>query len=195
MADIFEEINSQALQEGINPRTNASREWFRKKLRQIRLDPQELMESEKLTRTNNALAGSMVLFFYDPKTKKKLPYYDRFPLTIIIDKAPKGFYGLNLHYLPVTLRARFLDKLLDNLNNDKFNKTTRFALTYEFLQNSNEMRYYKPCFKRYLTRHVRGNFARVEANEWEIATFLPVADFAKQSETRVHRDSRKKING
>ena len=27
----------------------------------------------------------MYTFFYDPKTKEKLPYYDRFPLVLILD--------------------------------------------------------------------------------------------------------------
>ena len=52
------------------------------------------------------------------------------------------------------------------------------------------MRYFKPCFKRYLTAHVKSRFARVPASEWEIATFLPTASFEKASKTTVWKDSR-----
>ena len=55
----------------------------------------------------------MNMFFYDPKHKDTLPYYDRFPLSVIIGPAKGGFYGLNLHYLPPVLRAKMLDALMD----------------------------------------------------------------------------------
>ena len=48
------------------------------------------------------------------KHKETLPFYDSFPLVIIIGKAKGGFLGMNLHYLPPTLRAKFLDALMEN---------------------------------------------------------------------------------
>ena len=68
------------------------------------------------------------------KFKKTLPYYDGFPLIIMLGPAPNGFYGLNLHYLPHSLRAKFLDQLYDTTNNEKYDSTTRFRLTYDILQ-------------------------------------------------------------
>ncbi len=119
--------------------------------------------------------------------------YDRFPLTIIVGPAPKGFYGLNLHYLPLDLRARFLDALLDTLNNQRYDDSTKFKLSYEMLQRASKLRAFKPCFKRYLSSHVRSRFAMVQPPEWEIATFLPTADFEKASLTTVYKDSRRKM--
>ena len=43
------------------------------------------------------------------------------------------------------------------------------------------MRYFKPCFKHYLLNHVKSRFAEVPAPEWEIATFLPTAQWKKAS--------------
>ena len=131
---------------------------------------------------------------YDPKTKETLPYYARFPLTIMVGPAPKGFYGLNLHYLPLDLRAKLLDSLLDTINNKRYDESTRFRLSYDMLNRASKMRAFKPCFKRYLTSHVRSRLARVDAPEWEIATFLPTADFEKASLRKVYSDSRRKIN-
>ena len=48
--------------------------------------------------------------------------------------------------------------------------------------------------KHYLTQHVRSRFALVDEPEWEIATFLPMADWNKASATKVYSDSRKKLN-
>ena len=60
------------------------------------------------------------MYFYDPKHKETLPYYDRFPLIIMVGPAPRGFIGLNLHYLPLATRAKFLDALLGTINNEKY---------------------------------------------------------------------------
>lgn len=194
MSNIFKTLELEAFRAGINPRTKQSREWFRKKAQEIKsVNRSRIMRQKPLERTPNFVIGEMFMFFYDPKHKQTLPYYDRFPLTIIVDLAPDGFYGINLHYLPMTLRAKFLDALLDVTTNKKYNDTTRFKMSYQMLKSSSKMKYFKPCFKHYLSNHVKGNFAKVPAPEWEIATFLPVADFKKASESQVYKDSRKAI--
>jgi hypothetical protein len=135
----------------------------------------------------------MNMFFYDPKTKDTLPYYDRFPLVIIVGPAPKGFYGLNLHYLPPILRAKFLDALLEITNNKAYDEKTRFDISYNMLKRTASMKYFKPCYKHYLTAHVRSRMARVSATEWEIATFLPTQNFEKASAAEVYKQSRRMI--
>ena len=56
-------------------------------------------------------AGRLNMFLYNPKTKKRLPYYDVFPLVLPLDTIPGGFIGCNFHYLPPALRLRFLESL------------------------------------------------------------------------------------
>lgn len=153
------------------------------------------MEEEPIKQTKNEVVGSMYMFFYDPKTKDTLPYYDRFPLVIVLGPAKGGFYGLNLHYLPPALRAKFLDELMGITNNDKFDKTTKFDLTYNLLSRAQKLKYFKPCFKHYLSDHVKSRFALVPATEWEIAVFLPMADFRKANNFKVYADSKKMIGG
>ncbi len=46
---------------------------------------------------------------------------------------------------------------------------------------------------RYLFKQVRSRFALVEKPEWEIATFLPTADFRGAGKQTVYRDSRRKM--
>ena len=134
--------------------------------------------------------GVMNLFAYYSKHKAKLPYYDKFPLTIIVGPAAGGFTGLNLHYLPMVLRAKLLDALMDITSDKKYDDNTKFNLSYNTLKRASSMKYFKPCFKRYLTANVKSRFARVPASEWEIATFLPTASFEKASKTTVWKDSR-----
>ena len=194
MSNLFQTLELEAFRKGITPRTKESRDWFRKKAQSIRrVNRNQIMKEDEVELSARFEPGAMAMFFYDPKTKDKLPYYDAFPLVIVVDSAEGGFYGLNLHYLPPMLRAKFLDGLMDNLTNKKFNESTRFAVTYSYLKRAAKMKYFKPCFKHYLTDHVRSKFAVISAPEWEIATFLPMADWQKRSGSAVYRDSRKMI--
>ena len=196
MSNLFQKLELQAFRAGINPRTQESRDWFRKKVQRLtRINRDALMREEEINRRASHSYGSMFMYFYDPKHKDKLPYYDRFPLTIPVEPAEGGFRGLNLHYLPPVLRAKFLDALLNVTNNKKYDDTTKFRLTYRLLSGARTMRYFKPCLKHYLLAHVKSRFAEVPAPEWEIATFLPTAQWEKASAGRVYSDSRKASNG
>ena len=167
-------------------------DWFLKKAGAMTyMNYKKIMNSEPIELRNRQVIGSMFMYYYDPKTKDTLPYYDRFPLSIIVSKAPGGFYGLNLHYLQPTLRAKFLDGLMDITNNRAFDETTKFQARYNMLQKTSKLRFYKPCFKHYLSNQVRSRFAYVPPPEWEIASFLPTAQFEKASQSAVYKDSRK----
>jgi len=194
MSNLFKNLELEAFRAGITPRTRQSRDWFRRKAQRLgRVNRNQLMKEEPIELNNRRIIGSMQMFFYDPKLKKELPFYDAFPLVIVIGPAKGGFLGLNLHYLPPTLRAKFLEALLDVTNNDKYNEDTRFDITYNMMKRATKFKYFQPCIKHYLNKHVRSRFAIVPAPEWEIATFLPTADWQKASASQVYSDSRKKI--
>ena len=108
MASLFDTLQAGAQRAGINARTKKSREWFQSKVKELgRVNRQALLKDDALDPTTREIAGSMYMYFYDPKTKKTLPYYDRFPLIIMVEQASGGFYGLNLHYLRPDIRAEF----------------------------------------------------------------------------------------
>ena len=144
-------------------------------------------------RDNAPFFGRLNMFFYDPKHKATLPYFDTFPLSIIMGPAEGGFMGLNLHYLPPVLRAKFLDGLLDLADSKTYDDDTKFNLRYNMLQRSAKLKYFKPCVKHYLSKHVKSRFSTVPAPEWEIATFLPTAQWQKASANQVYSLSRRMI--
>jgi hypothetical protein len=127
------------------------------------------------------------MFFYDPKLKNVLPYYDRFPLVLPLERYNDGFLGINLHYLPIPLRMRLLDRLVDFSNNTKFDESTVLNVNYNRLKKVNLI---KPTIKRYLAGKVKSRFRRIDADEFTIATLLPVQRFSKASEREVWKDSR-----
>ena len=194
MTNIFQKLEYEAFRAGITPRTRESMDWFRRKAQAMgRVNRNALMKEDPVELKSRGIIGNMYMYFYDPKTKDTLPYYDSFPLTIVVGPAPAGFYGLNLHYLPPTLRARMLDGLMDITNNKSYDDTTKFQVRYNTLKRASSLKYYKPCFKHYLNEHVKSRFAYVPPPEWEIATFLPTADFQKSGRSTVYKDSRKMI--
>jgi hypothetical protein len=190
MSNLFQKLEYEAFRAGITPRSKESRDWFRRKASSMRVNRGALMQEEEIKLKSRSVTGAMFMFFYDPKHKKTLPYYDSFPLIIVVDKAEGGFIGLNLHYLPIALRAKFLDALMDTTNNKKYDESTKFALSYEMLKSTSKLKYFKPCYKHYLTKHVRSKLAFVPSTEWEIATFLPTASFAKAGKTEIYSKSK-----
>ena len=192
MSNLFAKVEFEAFRAGITPRTKESREWFRKKVQNMRVNRRDLMDSEPLEKKSRSAVGNMYMFFYDAKYRKTLPYWDAFPLIIAVGPAEKGFYGMNLHYLPIALRAKFLDELMNITSNKKYDETTKFKVSYEFLKSSSKFKYFKPCFKHYLTKQVEGKLAYVPPPEWEIATFLPTAQF-QGNKNQVYKDSKEML--
>ena len=166
-----------------------STEWFKDKIKELGT-PGALDLIRDGKRSQNPFFGRLNMFFYDPKLKKTLPYYDTFPLVLPLERYSDGFLGINLHYLPIPLRIRLLDRLVDFANNDEFDITTRLNVDYQKLKN---VRLVKPAIKRYLSGRVKSNFRRIDADEFTVATLLPVARFKKASANEVWRDSRKMI--
>jgi hypothetical protein len=144
-------------------------------------------------RGNHFYNGGLYFFYYDPKTKAELPYYDKFPLVLALDIQKDHFTGLNLHYLPIRYRIAFLDKLMNFAVLDKKNEIQRMSVSYEILNASRQFKEFKPCFKKYLMGHVRSKILAVQPNEWEVAAFLPIQQFRKASANQVWQESLQEI--
>ena len=161
----------------------------------------------KITNMKPEYLGSLVSFSYNPKWKEKLPYYDTFPLVIPINIYDDGFLGLNLHYLPPSLRSQLLDEAYKEVH-DKITKKKKsnerytreeFVALLRFAQSleSRLMRnnYYKPCIKRYLTTHLTSPIIIIPPEEWGFTLMLPTERFVKKSKEFVWEESKIKIRG
>jgi len=165
-----------------------SASWYRNAVSLIadRSSPAELFASGKLL--GRPSAGRMAMFFYDPKTKARLPYYDTFPLVLPIETAKGGFIGLNFHYLPYGVRFAFLQQLQSYATNSKFDQSTKILASYNSIKGN---KYTKASIKRYLYSQVRSQFLRVNVDEMALAAYLPVAQFQGASLGTVFSRSRK----
>jgi hypothetical protein len=189
---LFDRIQTSLAKEGITPRTNAARDWLRQKVKSLKPSPQTLMKDSERLR-DKSFIGKMYFYFYDPKYKDTLPYYDRFPLVIPIERYSDGFLGLNLHYIHPKQRIILLDKLSDVASNDRFDEKTKLLISYQYLSAASKAFEATPCIKRYLFNHIDSRFLEIPANEWDIAVMLPVESFVGASTSKVYSDSRKKF--
>lgn len=195
MAYLIDRINAQLAKEGLNPRTDKARAWLRSKVKSLNVSSDNLMKdrTRQVNERGRTILGRMFFYYYDPKTKDTLPYYDRFPLVLPIELYRDGFLGLNLHYIHPKHRIILLDKLSDYASNDRFDEKTKLRLTYQTLQAAASTFEAVPCIKRYLFSHVESRFLEIYANEWDVAALLPVEQFEKASKNKVWSDSRKKF--
>ena len=193
---IFDKISAAAFRAGIRSRTPKSEEWFTSKVKELSMPSRtKLLKDEALEKRSKVLIGDMVMYFYDPKTKDTLPYYDKFPLTIVVGPAPGGFYGLNLHYVNPVARARLLNELFKLAPKNLTNDSRLARLRYDMLQGVKKYKEYEPCFKRYLMSNVKSQMSRVPMTDWETAIYLPIQQFKKKSSRSVWADSRRVYQG
>jgi len=197
MAELAQESFLDSLKKAIKTtsataKARAAGDWFKEKVKQASasarmraVTPTQLLKRQEATDTE---LGQMLFYKYDPKFAKKLPYWDMYPLVFPFEKAKGGFYGLNLHYIPPRERAVLMDELNSYVTNKKYDATTRLKLSYDLLKGFGRA---VPCVKRYLGTNVRSNTVRIDADEWEIAIFLPVERFQKEKARVVWNDSKK----
>jgi hypothetical protein len=157
--------------------------WYRSNVASIadRVTARKLMNQGKLI--GRPSAGRLNMFFYDPKLKKTLPYYDTFPLVLPLEPIKGGFMGMNFHYLPPLLRFRLLQRM-QRFADGGLNEKTKIDATYDDV---------KTIIKKYLYSHVRSQFLRIDFDEAALAVYLPVQQFKKAGTNKVYSDSRRMI--
>lgn len=198
MAKIFDEILEKGLSNGQFPgKTSTARKWFREQAKSIGKVNETILfktaDREKFS--SRIYLGKLYLFYYDPKLKDTLPYYDRVPLVFPIGPAKGGFLGLNMHYLPLRQRAKLMDALYSTVNNDKFDATTKIRASYEILASVSKFKEFKPTIKHYLASHVRSRYMLIAPSEWDIALWTDVAKFSGATQSEVWNDSLSTIKG
>lgn len=214
MSKIFDDILIRGIRTGELPsRTQRARDWYREAARDYgsrirggtgpragrkdyaRINERSFINEDKSRLTVDIEPGQMYMYMYDPKFKETLPFYDRFPMIFPFRVESDRFWGINLHYLPLPLRAKLMDGLYDLANNTRYDASTKLQLSYQALNAASKLKYFKPCVKQYLFSHMKTQFMYIYPAEWDIALFLPLERFAKKSKTQVWAESRKIISG
>jgi hypothetical protein len=194
----FQEIVSGATKSGVfQTKTRQSLDWFAAYARNFKIGGGDLMRGEKENLQNSLPpVGSLCMFFYDAKTKDKLPYWDRFPCIFVIERYKDGSWlGINLHYLNYVARAKLMDALYNNSTAKNLTSQKKLAINYSILKNSTKYTWFKPCVKRYLPGHIKSRFLKIPPENWNLAVMLPLQNFEKASSVKVWSDSQKHYIG
>ncbi len=150
--------------------------------------------SKRIVGASSAQRGQFYFFLYEPKLEATLPYYDRFPFVLVLDKGPGWFFGINFHYLSYEHRARFFDALSPYTIDTGQSLKARMNITYDILQMTTKSaiaRFYKPTLHKYLVSHTRTPLLQVGVDNWHLALFLPVEQFKKKTKAFVWKESGK----
>ena len=142
-------------------------------------------ESEKINDAvfqKRASLGDLFCYYYNPKYKKTLPYYDMFPMIMLLSAEQETFLGINFHYLRPKWRAILLDRVTAKIGGGlpKWNKLR-------------QIRQIAPTIKRYRFDHIMRKVIPIEEDEQEIAIFLPTERFKKAGKTKVWSESERKF--
>ena len=195
MADLLDKLTDTIRSGSIGRATKRSAKWFQDKIKGLKgglrnrfstTNPDKFYR-ESDNKINPALLakraslGSLYCYHYDPKYKMTLPYYDVFPMIMLIGVERDTFLGLNFHYLPPKLRATLLDRVNAKVAGGTINwkKISKIPLV-------------EPAVKRYRFDQRRRKVIQIEKEEEEVAIFLPLERFRKASKGAVWADSRRR---
>ena len=196
MASLLDTLTKAISSGEVKDRAKRSAKWFQDKLKGLKGEASNRFSStnpDKFYReAPNKIAptglkrkagfGDLYCYHYDPKYKKTLPYYDAFPLIMLIGSDKETFLGCNFHYLNPRFRAILLDKL-----NAKVGKGIP---KWKSLSKIKEI---APTIKRYRFDHIDKKVIQIKEDEKEIAIFLPLERFRKSSKSAVWSDSKGKF--
>lgn len=129
------------------------------------------------------LVGKLAFLSYDPKTKDTLDYYDSTPLIFVVKIEGPYIYGLNVHYLDLSWRAKLVQSLCKfgpSSTEDEINLEIKKSSLSKLPQN----KLANLCLKKYLIKNIK-NMIIISNEEWNNILYLPVYDFKKKSVNEV----------
>lgn len=170
-----------------------SKTWFQQQallLSKAKINNKRLFSEERIT--TRIMPGKLYMFYYDPKNKQTLPYYDQFPLVFPYQKTENGFMGLNMHYLPHFHRVQLMSRLMQFASNKNLDATTKLKYSWQIIGGLARFKLAEACIKHYLNDHVESMFIEVPATDWHTAMMLPVERFVGSNKNTVWGDSIKR---
>lgn len=174
-------------------RKRAANIWFADKIKGASakkiITPDDLLKRRAV---NAPLVGQMLFFKYDAKHKDTLPYWDMYPLTILLNVDTKassaGFLSLNTHYLPPSFRELLINRLLKTINDDRLDGRSKAKINYGLLKTASQFKFAQFALKKHLFSHIKSRVIRVPALEWREAIYLDLARWQKKTHMKVYTD-------
>lgn len=119
--------------------------------------------------------GDVMAYGYTAVTpiSKHFPYYDLYPLIIVLDTSPKHFLGVNMHFLPPLLRQRFFDQCRRTAAGTVAGGRASMSVEYTDIKEEAALEIGMACIRRYRFDAIRTRLIRVPSDQWLNAVNLP----------------------
>ena len=136
--------------------------------------------SDPIRGRSRLFVGQLYCFFYNqPEYRTTLPFYDTFPMVLMLSRDKDTFFGINFHYMPPKRRLQMFLLL------QKYRQGNKILLPYGTMKRVRTWKIFKSCFRRYKTSLISGNLINIPAEDWPIAINLPVERFKKSGKTAI----------
>jgi len=180
--NIIKQIKEQAEKKSVDLSAAFGRQWLLLKMAKLNPTAQQRREilKDRDAMRYRTIIGRFYFFLYIPKGKEILPYWDKCPMVIPIERYDDGFLGLNLHYIYPKDRLILLQQLKRTMSGPLQDEKARLRLSYPILKAMHQAYRATPCIKRYLSGHIYSPFIEVPPDEWDVACTLPMQDFRTQ---------------
>jgi hypothetical protein len=194
MAGLLDRVTDAIKSGTVGQEVKRSAKWFQDKIKGLKGEARNRFSStnpnkfyrEAETKINpnvfkrRVSLGEIFCYHYNPKHRMTLPFYDMFPMIMLIGADKDTFTGLNFHYLQPKYRAILLDRVNAKvgsglINWKKIAKIPQVA----------------PTVKKYRFDHIMKKVVPIEESEQEIAIFLPLERFKKASKSSVWTNSKR----
>lgn len=165
--------------------TYQAKNWFR-----------NVLKDDRYEKRTQPKVGRMYAYRYSAKGDgtDALPYWDRFPLIILVGPAKGGWYGINFHYLRPQIRQRLLGKLLKfRRDSGRLSEKTILKLSWKVLSSAARYPEVQMSFKHYLSSHVKSKLVEVPPEEWTQTILLPMEAFKGTSKKNVWADVKRQM--
>jgi hypothetical protein len=174
-----------------------SKAWYEQQMillmKQIN-SPWTVLKGNPTQLTTKLMPGKMYMYVYDPLYKSSIPYFDRFPCTLLYKRSISGFSGINFHYLPYQMRVQLLYHLMQYKTNAKMDENTRIKYSWEAIKGVQKFAAAVPAFHNYNFGGLRSTFREIRSYDWTTAILLPVEQFVKAPDDRIWDKSRQAVN-
>lgn len=131
--------------------------------------------------------GCFYTFRYEAQTVNS---FDRFPLVLALDSDQWGFFGMNFHYLPTTLRFALFEAMMPLTIPLPVVQRSRIYMTYQQLKRRN-LAGKQATLKRYTFTGLRSGVVFIAPIEWAVAMAYPSETFININRGQVWAKSMK----
>jgi hypothetical protein len=171
-----------------NKHSGEALNWYYNFIR-LNINSMNSLEGLRAGKADNKMSpGSFYVYTYDPKYKETLPYYDTVPLILCTSLTPKGWYGINFHYIPPKIRlliVKEMYKVSRMTANDNMKFKLSWQKAYSLGHALGQDKWMKHSIKQYLHSHIKSSLIKVKGDNIEPMVFLPIARFKKMSQADV----------